>query len=269
MSESSQGHQLTRQDLEVVIRRAAELEAEVGSAALELSEADVVRIAQEVGLSEESIRRALAEHQAAVTRGGELLAERGWISRLCGSGLVTATRNIERPAEEIRQEIESHFQANESLRLVRRTKIASLWEPETGVVASLMRGLDVFGKGYQLAKKGHAVEFRTVPLSEESSQVSLTCDLASERAGWFWGLGAAVGVPLAWLATAVILASYDIPNALVLLSPVPLAITVLLARAGYRRAVEKMRRVLDGLLDRVEHGEALEPPRPSWRDLLK
>lgn len=268
MSEGSQGHYLTRQDLEVVIRRAAELEAEVGSTALELSEADVLRIAQEVGLTEESIRRALAEHQAAVTRGGKLLAERGWISRLCGPGLVTATRNIERPAEEIRQEIESHFQANESLRLVRRTKTASLWEPETGVVASLMRGLDVFGKGYRLAKKGHAVELRIVPLSEESSQVSLTCDLASERAGWFWGLGAAVGFPLAWLATAVILGSY-VPNAWVLLSPVPLAITVTLARAGYRRAVEKMRLVLDGLLDRVEHQEPLEPPRPTWRDLLK
>jgi hypothetical protein len=269
MSEGPQAHHLTRQDLEVVIRRAAELEAEVGSAAPELSEVDVVRIAQEVGLSEDSIRRALAEHRAAVSRGGELLAERGWILRLCGPRLVTAARNIERPAEEVRQEIESHFQANESLRLVRRTKATSLWEPETGVVASLMRGLDLFGKGYQLAKKGHAVELRVVPLSEESSQVSLTCDVGSERAGWFWGLGAAVGVPLTWLAAAVILEVYGIPNILALLSPAVLAITILLARTGYRRAVEKMRLLLDGLLDRVEHQEPLEPPRPTWRDLLK
>jgi hypothetical protein len=48
-----------------------------------------------------------------------------------------------------------------------------------------------------------------------------------------------------------------------------LAGTISLARAGYRRAVEQMRLVLDGLLDRVEHDEPLAVPRPSWRDLLK
>jgi hypothetical protein len=265
--EADRGRYLTRQDLEAVIQRAVELETETGSAVPELSEQDVLRIAGEVGLSEANVRRALAEHQAG--GGGDLLVERGWITGLCGSGLVETKRQVLRPADEVRLELESHFQANESLRLVRRTSSASLWEPDRGIVASVMRGLDVFGRGYQLAKNSQAVELDVVPLSDESCQVSLTTDLGSQRAGWFWGLGVGAGVPLAALASVVVVEVSELPNLLAVLSPGILGVTVSFARAGYRRSVEKMRLTLDGLLDRIEHDEPLEPPRPAWRDLLK
>lgn len=266
MDEAGGGY-LTRQDLEAVIRRATELETEAGTAP-ELSEADVLRIAAEVGLSEPNTRRALAEFRAN-SPSGMLLTERGWVSRLCGAGLVTSARTVDRPAEEVRQELEAHFQTNESLRIVRRTKAGSLWEPESGVVASLMRGFDLLGKGYQLAKKGKAVELRVVPLSDESSQVSLTIDLTNDRAGWFWGLGIGLGAPVTLVAIGIAASVPDIPTLAAALSPAFLAGTISLARAGYRRAVEQMRLVLDGLLDRVEHDEPLALPRPSWRDLLK
>lgn len=266
--DEARGHYLTRRDLEAVIRRATELEAETGAAVPELSESDVLRIAADVGLSEASIRRALAEYLGG-SPGGTLLTERGWVTRLCGTSLVTATRTVKRPAEEVKHELESHFQQNESLRIVRRTTTHSLWEPESGVVASLMRGLDLLGKGYQLAKKSRALELRVVPLGEESSEVALTVDLGDDRAGWFWGLGFGVGAPLTFVAIALIASVQEIPNLAILASPVFIAATVSLARAGYRRALEKMRLVLDGLLDRVEHDEPLEQPRPSWRDLLK
>ncbi len=113
------------------------------------------------------------------------------------------------------------------------------------MVASLVRGLDLAGKGYQLAKKGKAVELRLVPLSEESSQVSLTVDVASDRAGWFWGLGIGAGIPLTLVAMAIIVEAYEVPNVLALGAPGLLGVTISLARAGYRRAVDKMRLVLD------------------------
>ncbi len=259
------GRYLTRQDLEALIQRAAELESETGTVP-ELSEQDVVRIASDVGLSESSIRRALAEYRGS---GGELLVDRGWLTKAVGSGLVQATRRVPRPADEVRLEMESHFQSNESLRLVRRTHATSLWEPDRGLVPSLLRGLDVFGRGYELAKKTHAVELDVVPLGDESCQVTLTTDFRGQRAGWFWGLGIGAGVPLAFGATAVIAGSVEIPNALAVLSPAFVVGSMALARSAYRRAVAKLRLVLDGLLDRVEHDEPLEPPRPAWRDLLK
>jgi len=268
MEESGGGRYLTRRDLESVIRRATELESAVGSTAPELSEADVVRIAQEVGLSEATIRRALAEYQGG--GGGQLLAERGWISRVCGPGLVTTRRTIERPADEVKAELESHFHSNESLRSLRRTKTASLWEVDKGVVASVVRGLgDLFGRGYQLAKRVRAVELQIVPLSPESCEVTLTTDLANSRSGWFWGLGIAVGMPATLFTLGIVLGGYTIPDVWVALAPAWLVVTIGFARAGYRRTMDKMRMILDGLLDRLEHDEPLEPPRPKWRDLLR
>jgi hypothetical protein len=265
VAEPTGGRQLSRRDLEVVIRRAAELETQSGGDHPELSEDDVVRIAGEVGLSEASTRRALAEHFAS---GGGLLADPGWLSRLCGPGLVTATRSIDRPAAELREVLESHFQTNESLRLVRRSHAGSLWEPDRGVLVSILRSVDPFGRGYQLAKKARAIELRLAPLAEATTQVTLTADLGNERAGWFWGLGVGVGLPIATgvgVGTAAIsgvapLAAAGLPL---------IAGTVAAARLGYARATDRMRVCLEGLLDRLEHGDSLEPPRTSWRDLLK
>ncbi len=265
MGEPSGGRQLSRRDLEIVIRRAAELEAGSGADNPELSEADVLRIAGEVGLSEVNTRRALAEHFAGA---GGLLADLGWLSRLCGPGLVTATRSIDRAADELREALESHFQTNESLHLVRRLHSGSLWEPDRGVLVSILRSVDLFGRGYQLAKKARAIELRLTPLAETTTQVTLTADLGHERAGWFWGLGIGGGVPMAagvGVTTAALsgvapLAAAGLPL---------IAATVVAARLGYARATDRMRVSLEGLLDRLEHGDALERPRTSWRDLLK
>lgn len=267
MADTGEGRQLTRQDMEAVIRRAAELELAAGSRVPEISEEDVVRIAVEVGLSEASVRRALAERRAGVE--GALLSERGWASKLCGPGLVLASRTVARPADELREEIEAHFRENESLRLVRRTRGVSLWEPDSGVLASIMRSVDLFGAGYQLAKKSRAVEVSVVPLDEGSCQVTVTADLAKERSGWFWGLGVGAGTALTAGAGVFITGLPSLPDVAALGSPALMGVTLTVARRAYLRSVERMRLVLEGLLDRIEHREPLKPPRPSWRDLLK
>ena len=258
---------LTRRDLEAVIRRATELESESGAGVPELSESDVMRIAGEVGLSEKSVRRALAEVETLADRG--LLAERGWASRLCGPGLISASRDIQRPAEDVQKKLESHFQSNESLRLVRRTRSASLWEPDRGLVASIMRSVDLSGRGYDLAKKGRAVELRVVPLAEDACRVVLTSDIGGQRSGWFWGAGMAAGVASVLAAIGLIASQPGIPDIIACGTPAIFGATIGLARTGYRRALAKMQLVLDGLLDRLEHEESLEPARPAWRDLLK
>ncbi len=265
MNETPAGRQLSRHDMEVVIRRAAELEAQGGSDVPEISEEDVLRIAGEVGLSEENVRRALAEHYADAA-GGAFLAERGWASRLCGQGLVKAGRRVPGSTESVLERLESHFKEHESLKLVRRTKWGSLWEPEAGVVASLARSLDLSGRGYELAKRGRAVEVQVLPVGEDESYVTLTADLHGERAGWFWG-GIGFG---ALLAAAAAGAAFVADVALAGLGGLALlGGSVSVARLGYRSAVDKMRLVMDGTLDRLEHSEPLEPPRPSWRNILK
>lgn len=259
---------LSREDLEVVIRRAAEIEERYGAESPDLSEDDVIRIAGEVGLSEASVRRALAEHRAQGD-GDKLLVERGWVSRLCGPALVVATRRVPDSAEGVTRKLREHLRSNEGLRPVRQLKTGSLWEPESGVVASIVRSVDVFGRGYQLAKKARAVEMRVIPLAEQECHVTLVADLGQERAGWFWGLGMGGGGAAVTAASVFIVGLPSLPAAAAVATPILLAGAVGLARSGYSRSLEKMSQILNGILDRLEHGESLEAPRASWRELLK
>ena len=135
-------------------------------------------------------------------------------------------------------------------------------------MASLVRSVDIFGRGYKLAKKARAVETRAVPLGDEECQVTLVADLGSERAGWFWGLGVAAGGATSISSGTVLIAVADLPVAAAAAAPLLLFAAMGLARAGFSRSVEKMRLILDGILDRIEHDEPLEAPRPSWRDLF-
>ena len=268
MSESLPERVLTRDDLEIVIRRAAEIEAQQGGDSPDLSADDVIRIAGDVGLSEESVRRALAEFYAG-SSGDGLLTEHGWFSRLCGPALVRAVRRVPRSAEAAKAQLESHFRANESLSLVRRVKWGSLWEPEPGVVAAITRSVDLFGRGYDLAKRTRAVEIAAVPLSEDESLVTLTADLGGERASWFWGLGMAGGGGATVGASIFIVGLPSLPAVAALAAPILLAAGVTLARTGYWKVVERMQLTLEGLLDRLEHDEPLAKDRSTWRDLLK
>jgi hypothetical protein len=245
------------------MRRAALIEAGRGSELPELSESDVLRIAAEVGLSEESVRRALAEHYAST--GGALLADRAGLAGLCGPGLVGASRAVRGDAAKVRATLERHFRSYEALRLVRRLESGSLWEPERGVLATVMRSVDPFGRGYFLAK-ARAVEVRVVELGRGRCHVTIVGDLGRERAAWFWGLGIGAGLPGA--ASAVLVAALAGATPVAAVAPVWLGGMLWLARSGYGRALERMRVGLEGLLDRLEHGESLEPLRPSWRDLI-
>jgi hypothetical protein len=181
---------------------------------------------------------------------------------------VKVSRRIPESAEAVQARLESHFRTNEGLQLVRRVRWGSLWEPETGVVASLVRSVDFFGRGYDLAKKARAVEISVVPLSEDSCHVTLTADLAGERAGYFWGLGMAAGGAAAAAASVFIVGLPSLPALAAVGTPALMGISVSLARAVYGRSVQKMRLVLNGLLDRLEHDEPLAQPKLSWRDLI-
>ena len=77
MPMSSRGR-LTRRDFDGVMRRATELAAEdPGGADDAFSDAEVVRIGREVGLSERHVRRALEEHRAH-GGGGDGVGRWGW-----------------------------------------------------------------------------------------------------------------------------------------------------------------------------------------------
>src|SRR5918996_1350760 len=78
---------LARRDFEEVIRRAAELAAGEGDADDRLSEEEVLRIGQELGLSTQHMKRALYELP-------ELSAAPRWYDRYFGPAIFSVARVV-------------------------------------------------------------------------------------------------------------------------------------------------------------------------------
>ena len=129
--------QLTRTDLDRVIRRAVELQFEEGTdEGGNLSEEEVLRIGGEVGLAPAHVRRALGELRAEAMV-PQLPPDGGLLRKLIGAGLVRADRVVPGGAEEVEELLVGWLSGMESLTAIRRRAGISIWEPSEGFVAQL------------------------------------------------------------------------------------------------------------------------------------
>lgn len=254
--------------LQDVIRRAAELQLGEGEGSREvLSSAEILRIGSEVGLEPRHVRRALAEVRAESLL-PEAPEDRGMPRRLWGDAVVRASRAVPGPPGEVQDRVEEHFRSRESLQSVRRRHGRSLWEPAGSLVSKMQRALDVGGRGYELAE-GRQVELAVSELEEGWSLVTLTVDLRNQRTehGVGWLTGSVVGAaPAAVVATAALGVTPFL--AIPALAAAAAGVASLGGRWSVRRKRERLELVLQGLLDRLEQGDALEPRRPDWRENL-
>lgn len=256
---------LDRSELDRVIGRAIELQV-AGSDEAEgerISETEVLRIGREVGLAPQHLRRALgelrAESLAPVT-----VEDEGVMGRLIGTARVRATRVVPGVPDDLMLELEEYLKVGESLRKVRKRGYRSRWEAAEGFVASLQRGLNWGGRRYDLART-RSVELSLEAVDAENSLVALVADLSSVRtemgAGWMAGLGlGGMGLGLG-LGAIVSLPVLAVPGV-----AVGVGGGIVAARRDYAGRVERVRLALEGILDRLEGGEALLTAPPSWRN---
>ncbi len=248
---------LSRAALERVLARAAELQAQGGDDEPGLSEAQLVEIAGEVGLSRDVVRQALAEERARVPVG----PESGAAYALLGGAVVQAARTVPGDAAAALATVDAWMQ-HESLTVMRRQADQMSWEPRQDFVSALRRALRVGGRGFHLAA---ATEVRAVVAAAGTrrTHVRLVADLGGARAkaaGVAIGVAAAgvlVGVPAFWLATN---AGLVIAAALALVPSlaVPMA-AVTIARNRFRAQRTRAHVALEQALDRLEYGDG--PPR--------
>lgn len=254
--------------LEEVIRRAAEIQLGEGEGTREsLSGEEIVRIGAEVGLEPRHVRRALAE-----VRAESLLPEppedEGLPRSVWGPAVVQASRAVPGQPRDVQAKVEEHFRARESLQSVRQRAGRSLWEPAGSLVSKMQRTLDVGGRGYELAE-ARQVELAVSGLEEGWTLVTVTVDLRNLRSehGLVWlaslaAPGAGVGVVAVFaLGVPVLLA---VPAA----AAATVGATSGATRWTLQRKRERLELVLQGLLDRLEQGDELEPRRPDWRERL-
>lgn len=271
--ETGGGPPVPSSELERVIRRATELQHGPGAGGAgggdedPLTEEEILRIGREVGLEPRHVRRALAEVRAEALL-PEPPDDTDLARQLWGGAFARASRAIPGDPDEVQERVEEHFRQRESLQPIRSRPGRSLWEPAGGLVNKMQRALDVGGRGYELAE-ARRVELSVTGLESGWSLVTVTADLRNLRtehaAGW---AGGAAGVIVPGVVIGAVVAGLPLELLLPLGAGGIGGTSALAGRYTLGKKRRRVELVLEGLLDRLETGEPLEPERSDWRERL-
>ena len=247
---SNNENRLTPAEVEIVLRRAAELNAHrkrSDTFAYSISPEVLVQVAAAAGISESDVRRALVEMFSERTVEPDTLA---W--KLYGNSRLKAVREVERPAESTRKRLEDLLRHEQGLKLRRKTEANSLWD--TGdPLGTVRRALDF--SGHHALLKARSLEVRVEDVGYGRSGISLIADVSNQR-GEQLSLGGILGATLALpLAIAGV---YDL---LYFLAVVPALVAPGLGfKLAYKKTCADVRKALDALLDAAEEEPIREEP---------
>jgi hypothetical protein len=246
---------LSNRDFELVIRRAAELQAREaeGPDSDGVTEGELLRIGRELGLSTQYLHRALAEVS------GSSVDESGVLTQLFGPVTVRAGRTVRGEAGDVGRLLERYLVEREYLAVLRRFPDRVLLTRATGVAAVMGRAASqIFSRSPLL--RVNNLEMAVHDLEEGFTYVNLGTSMQQQRtataASSLLGGGTSAG-----LAGAVLGIAIAPPAALVAL-PI-LAGAVYGGHIYYEGVLRAVQLQLESLLDRLEHGE-LPAPVGRW-----
>jgi hypothetical protein len=254
---------ISTEELEAVIRRAVELQSGPNAADEGVSEAEVIRVGQELGLAPEHVRRAIADVR------GRPVQEQGLVASVAGPSIARAVRTIRRPAAELGLFLEQYLIDCEFMVVQRRFPDRTRYVRGSGVGAALGRASRKMGSKYG-ALELQTIDVGVAVIDADTSLVEVSVDLSGPRTAAVGG-GVAGGVSG---GTAVALAVFGAHLAapLMLLGLPVVGGAMLLSRVIYRTVHRRAQDQLEGFLDRLEHGELkLEKPLSGlaeWRKRL-
>ena len=255
---------LTRKEFDEVIRRAAEIaasEPEAGDSAL--TEQDLFRIAQDVGLDERHVRKALMQVRSSPPVG------RGPVAALYGPSFVASSRVVPGSREELAVTIDEFMVAGQLLQSVRRGTSVLLYRPAVDWASQIARAASSTSRKYYVAS-AKKVEVRLEAMEEGRTLVEIEVEPGTRDdyliGGIIGGLGGGAGAGIG-VGFAVALAG---PAALGVAAGVAAGSAVLggicwVTGYYHKRRLLEVRSEIEGILDRLEGGESLEPPPSSWR----
>lgn len=262
---------ITRSDLQLVIRRAAELYTSEADADERLSEDEVLRIADELGLPGRHVRQALYE----LPRGGSEAVS--WLDRWYGPPVVVGTRVTPGPPDQVVDRLEDYLVTREFLQILRRQGGRASFSPADDAISNVARAVRRPQRQWQIARSRRVlVEAR--PLPDDESHVRLELDMEPQRrkavTSGIVG-GALVGLPLAaGVFFPVGHVAFEIAGDAAAYAAglaagagtfsASVASGMAIARSRFRARVDSARMEIAGLLDRLEVGGRLDPPPAPW-----
>jgi hypothetical protein len=242
---------ISREALERIVKRAAELQAgerEIGDG---LTERELLALGKDVGIPDRYLRQAMLEER---TRTAPEPAAGGW-AWLTGPGTVVAHRVVPGDRATVERTLSRWMEEEELLQPKRRFPDRTSWEPKVGAFASIQRALSG-GRRFPLARVTD-VTGQVVQLEPGFCLVRLEADIRQQRAARI--SGASVLVVAGWGLSGALLAFAAAPLAfaqvLALLPGVALTGGAMAAARSYRRPNERTLVGLEQVLDRLERGE--------------
>jgi uncharacterized protein YidB (DUF937 family) len=264
---------LDRVALERVLARAAELQAHQADVGDALTEAQLMEIGGEVGISAQNLRQALAEERGRLT----LPRDEGFEGRIAGPAVAIASRTVNSTPERVMAALLHWMEREECLQVKRRFADRSTWEARRDFLSSVRRGFNVGGRGYALSRATE-VGATVVPVDDGRVLVRLDADFRPARRARVIGGGAtAVGGTLAG-ATPLVLGAAVIADPTLAFFVVSGAIATAGALGGllgglgiarsHRSVIERAQLALEQILDRLERAEddAARPRLPGVLD---
>jgi hypothetical protein len=239
---------ITREALERIVQRAAELQAHEQDVGEGLTRDEVLALGKDVGIPARYLQRALIEE---VTHTG-LAPERGILAWLVGPAALAAARVVPGDRAAVERALGVWLEQEELLQVKRRHADHTTWEPKVGAFASLQRALGAGGKTFALAR---AAEIAVSVTSLESGfcHLQLRADIRPLRRKRLAGVIALLGLGALVTTLAPVLGALF---PWLLLPGAVLALAALAYGRGHRRDNERIHVGLEQLLDRLERGES-------------
>jgi hypothetical protein len=241
------GELITREALDRIIQRAAELqtgERDIGDG---LTEAEVVKLGGEVGIPARYLQQALLEERTrtAVTEATGTLA---W---LFGPGQIWVERVVPGSRADVEESLTRWMEDEELLQIKRRFADRMSWEPRVGAFASIQRVFATGGRGYALAR-AEEIHAQVTQLEPGFCHVRLGAVVANLRRRRVAG-GSVIGGTGALMTGAMM-----VIGAFGLFALAPLAVLVPVGIAfarAHERENERVQVSLEQVLDRLERSE--------------
>lgn len=258
---------LDRDALDRILKRAGELQVSAADPAEQMTEEQLIALGQEVGLTPQHLRQAIAEERTRPA----LPEEPGFTDRWVGPRTVSARRVVRGTREQLLTRLDDWMRREECLQVKRRLADRIVWEPRRDFLGNIKRGLNLGGRSYHLAR-AHDVAATAVTIDAATTLVQIDADLRPARAarvrsgGAIATTGTLAGGAMVGLGVVLGVAIPLMP--LVAIAAIPAAagtgVGIRVAR-GFRATAERVQLSLEQALDTIERGE---PLRPSVSDVL-
>jgi len=245
---------ISREALERIIKRAAELQAGEHDVGDGLTNHEVLALGKDVGIPDRYLRQAMLEEQ---TRTTPEVATGTW-AWLTGPRSIIAHRVVPGDRASVERALSRWMTDEALLQPKRHYPDRTSWEPKAGAFASIQRALA--GKRRYSLAQAEEITAQVVQLEPGFCLVRLEADIKRQRANRI--SGATVLAVVGWAmtgATALIAPPLALAQALMLVPAVGLTVGGAMVARTYRSANERVQVALEQVLDRLERGDMRSP----------